>query len=336
MNRHRVKAAFVGGLLVAFAASPAWAERWANSLFAEQAHDFGPVPRGAKVHHPFVLTNRLNEAVTILDVRASCGCTTGRANASIVPPGRSAIVEAEMDTRNFVDRKETTLFVSLVTASGREAEVRLGVASTILSDLVLNPGSIDFGSVAKGETPRLTLTIDRVGSPNWRVEKMVSASKVINAALVETARNEAQVSYTLNVSLKPDAPAGIVRDEIRILTNDRETPSIPIPFTAQIRGELTASPSAMNLGNVTSAGASQARFYVKGAKPFTIKSVDGDGDGFKLVEPDPSKKVLHALMVVYKPEEGTTRGDLHKALRIHTDLPGEPPVEVQVMLHIDP
>jgi hypothetical protein len=241
-----------------------------------------------------------------------------------------------MDTRNFVDRKETTLFVSLVTAGGHEAEVRLGVASTILSDLVLNPGSLDFGAVAKGQSPELTLTIDRVGAPNWRIERMVSSSKVINAKIVEVARNEAQVSYIMTVSLKPDAPSGIVRDEIRILTNDRETPRIPVPFTAQILGELTASPSALNLGNVASVGGAQARFYVKGSKPFTVKSVEGDGDGFKLVEPEASRKALHAMTVVYKPEEGTTRGDLVKLLRIHTDLPGEPPVEVQVMLHVDP
>src|SRR5229473_163192 len=38
---------------------------WADRLFTEQGHDFGPVPRGAKVRHAFALTNRLSEPVTI-------------------------------------------------------------------------------------------------------------------------------------------------------------------------------------------------------------------------------------------------------------------------------
>lgn len=336
MSRLVIKAVVLGCVLVGSFATPSLAARWADSLFSEQAHDFGPVPRGAKVRHPFVMTNKLQEPVTILNVRASCGCTTGTANASVVNPGQSAIVEAEMDTRNFVARKETTLFVSLVTASGREAEVRLGVASTILSDIVLNPGSIDFGAVTKGQTPSQTLTLDRLGAPNWKCVRMISASRVINATLTETVRNDATVSYALTVSLKPDAPAGLVRDEIRILTNDRETPSIPVPVTAQVRGELTVSPSPLALGNVTSSGGVQGRVYVKASRPFTIKGVEGNGDGFKLIEADGSRKTLHVLTVVYKPEEGSTRGDLQRVFKLRTDLPGESPVEIAVNLHVEP
>ena len=58
-----------------------------------------------------------------------------------------------MDTRNFVGPKATTLYVSLVTAGGQEAEARLGISATILSDIVLNPGTIDFGAVARGQAP---------------------------------------------------------------------------------------------------------------------------------------------------------------------------------------
>ena len=93
-----------------------------------------------------------------------------------------------MDTRNFVGQKSTTLTVTPVTASGREAEVRLAVVSTILSDIVLNPGTIDFGAVARGQAARSVLTIDRTGLRDWKVVKMVSASRVIDASLEETAR----------------------------------------------------------------------------------------------------------------------------------------------------
>src|SRR5258708_2798997 len=118
---------------------------WADGLFSEYSQELGLVARGAKVRHAFVLTNRLAEPITILNLRASCGCTSGRASASTVAPGQSAVVEAEMDTRNFVGKKVTSLYVTVVTASGREAEVRLSVSSLILADIVLNPGTIDFG-----------------------------------------------------------------------------------------------------------------------------------------------------------------------------------------------
>ena len=123
------------------------AAAWTDALFPENRHDFGMVPRGVKVKHDFLLVNRLAEPITILNLRPSCGCTSGRANASTVAPGQTAVIEAEMDTRNFVGPKSTVLFVTLITASGREGEARLAVSSHILSDIVLNPGAIDFGTV---------------------------------------------------------------------------------------------------------------------------------------------------------------------------------------------
>jgi Protein of unknown function (DUF1573) len=309
---------------------------WADSLFSEQAHDFGMVARGAKVRHLFILMNQLPESITILNLRASCGCTSGKANTSTVAPGQSATVEAEMDTRNFVGQKSTSLFVTLVTSSGREAEVRLRLSSLILSDIVLNPGTIDFGFVDRGQTPQLSLTIDRLGAPGWRVERMVSGCKAIEGAVVETARSAAGVSYTLTVSLKSDAPAGLIRDEIRILTNDPESPDIPVQVTAQIRGELAVSPSVLSLGRVTSAGGTQGRFLIRGSTPFIIVSAEGSDDGFKLSVDDTDRKPIHVLTVSYHREEGATRGDLRHSFRVLTDVPGEPPVDLTAVLHVEP
>ena len=98
----------VGGL-----AGTVRAGNWSDTLFNERSHDFGPVPRGGIVRHPFVLTNRLTVPIQILNLRVSCGCTSGTASASVVPPGKTAIIEAQMDTRNFVGRKSTTLFVGM-------------------------------------------------------------------------------------------------------------------------------------------------------------------------------------------------------------------------------
>ena len=337
MARRTVRSVVSGLLVLVVAAGTAQAAGWADSLFAERAFDFGPVPRGAKVKHDFVITNRLAEPVTILGLRPSCGCTSGKASAAIVNPGESAVIEAQMDTRNFLGIKATILYVTLVTAGGREAEVRLGVTSNILADIVLNPGSLDFGTVLKGQAPSQVLTIDRIGAPGFRFERMVSASRVLTAQLVETRRDsKGSVGYTLTVGIKPDAPAGPVRDEIRLLCNDRETPSIPIMVTGHVRGELTAAPSILTLGEVSSSAGKQGRFVVRASRPFTITTVEGAGDGFSVEPPDAGRKSMHVLTVAYKPEEGSTRGDLRRVFRVHTDLAGEPPLDLTATLHIAP
>ncbi|APW64028.1 DUF1573 domain-containing protein [Paludisphaera borealis] len=337
MARRMIWAALAGCVLAGLSTPKAQAANWADSLFAERSHNFGPVPRGAKVKHEFVLNNRLAEPVTILNLRPSCGCTSGKASTSNVGPGESAVVEAQMDTRNFLGHKATILFVTLVTASGREAEVRLNVVSNILADIVLNPGSIDFGAVLKGQGASQTLTIDRINGRDWRFERMVSGSRALTAQLVETKRDpNGSVSYKLEVGVKSDAPAGPLREEIRLLSNDRETPSIPIMVTGWVRGDLTASPSLLTMGEVNSTEGKQGRFVIRASKPFAITQVDGAGDGFSIAPPDAARKTLHMLTVAYKPEEGTTRGDLRRIFRVSTDIPGEPPLDLTATLHVAP
>ncbi len=326
----------LGCLTIALGAGMVRAEAWTDGLFPENRHDFGMVPRGVKVKHDFHLVNRLAEPITILNLRPSCGCTSGRASASVGAPGQTATIEAEMDTRNYVGLKSTVLYVSLMTASGREAEVGLGVTSQILSDIVLNPGSIDFGTVARGQTPSQVLTIDRINGADWRCTRMVSASKAINAQLVETKRAGTMVSYSLSVSLKPDASAGRIRDEIRIMSNDPETPSIPVLVTAWVRGDLTAAPSVLTLGQVHSSAGAQGRFVVRASRPFAIRSIEGVGDGFSVSPPDGRRQATHIVAVAYKPDEGTTRGDIRRVFRVYTDLPGEAPLELTATLHIEP
>src|SRR5271166_5402433 len=172
MARARFWSVLTSWLLIGIGAVSVDAASWSDSLFPQNRHDFGMVPRGVKVKHDFYLVNRLAEPITILNLRPSCGCTSGRASASVVAPGQTATIEAEMDTRNYVGLKSTVLYVSLLTASGRESEVGLGVTSHILSDIVLNPGSIDFGTVTRGQSPAQILTIDRINALGWRFERM--------------------------------------------------------------------------------------------------------------------------------------------------------------------
>ena len=48
------------------------------------------------------------------------------------------------------------------------------------------------------------------------------------------------------------------------------------------------------------------------------------------------RKTMHVLTVAYKPEEGSTRGDLRRVFRVHTDLAGEPPLDLTATLHVAP
>ena len=234
-----------------------------------------------------------------------------------------------MDTRNFVGPKATVLFVTVVTAGGQEAEVAAG---GLVDDPQRRRPQPRHDRLRRGR-PRADADAGPDDRPRrhadleGRADGLGQPGRSTPRSSRRSARHRA-VSYTLTVSLKPDAPAGLLRDEIRILTNDPETASIPVLVTALVRGDLSASPSVLALGQVTSAGGVQGRFLVRASKPFTITPIEGAGDGFKVGPTDDARKPVHVVTVAYRPEEGTTRGDLRRIFRILTDLPGEPPVDL--------
>ena len=70
--------------------------------------------------------------------------------------------------------------------------------------------------------------------------------------------------------------------------------------------------------------------------PFTIQGIEGNGDGFTASAPPKARQAVHVVTVAYRPEEGNTRGDLRRVFRVHTDLPGEPPLDLTATLHVNP
>jgi hypothetical protein len=90
------------------------------------------------------------------------------------------------------------------------------------------------------------------------------------------------------------------------------------------------------MGEVNSSAGKQGRFIIRASRPFTITTVEGIGDGFSVDPPDSTPKSMHMLTVAYKAEEGSTRGDLRRVFRVHTDLAGEPPLDLTATLHITP
>ena len=318
------------------AVSGAGAASWAEGLFAETAHDFGPVPRGGKFRHDFVLNNRLAETLTILNVRASCGCTTGRASVSQVAPGQSAIIEAEIDTRNFVGPKSTVLYVSLVTAGGKESEARLGISVNILSDVVLNPGSLDFGAVVRGQTPSRVLTIDRLGQSGWKVERMVSASRGAERAARRDRPERvvgpvypdacAQARCTpRHCPGRDPAPDQRPRDRLDPDSRDRAGPGRP--------GGLAQCPDARaghfrRRGSGPVPGPGFPAVFDPGGRGGRRRLLGGPRRFDQVHRPSP-----HGLL----PARGRAEpGRPRRTFRVVTDLPGEPALELNASCHVEP
>lgn len=63
--------------------------------------DFGRVPQGEKGKHSFVLKNATQKDLTIIDVHASCGCTTAAVEKKALAPGEETQIEVTFNSSGY-------------------------------------------------------------------------------------------------------------------------------------------------------------------------------------------------------------------------------------------
>lgn len=61
--------------------------------FDKEVHDFGEIATGSENKCVFKVTNTGKFPLTIVDVGASCGCTTPKKPEKPIPPGKSDVIE---------------------------------------------------------------------------------------------------------------------------------------------------------------------------------------------------------------------------------------------------
>lgn len=61
--------------------------------FKELEYDFGKIPQGKPVYHSFEIKNAGTKPVKLVDVHASCGCTTPEWSKEPIAPGATAVIK---------------------------------------------------------------------------------------------------------------------------------------------------------------------------------------------------------------------------------------------------
>jgi hypothetical protein len=307
---------------------------WADKMFKSgTTHDFGSVPRGAQLFHRFEMTNIYAVPLEIVQTRTSCGCVTITPSVKTLKPNEKGTIEITMDARRFTGAKTVSIYITV----GPEfvSTATLVVSANSRADVVFNPGQVSFGIVPRGQTPTQTIDVEYAGVLQWTITEIVkgNSSAALETSFAEWYRRPGQVGYHISVTLKPDAPPGVLREELFLKTNDPASPLVPVLVEATVQAPLTVSPNTVSLGTLKVGTPVTRRVMVKGSgSPFRIVAVEGQGGGVQAELPTTAAPV-HFLTVKCQPEKP---GELRQQLRIKTDLSGEAVVTVMVEGHVEP
>lgn len=314
--------------------APAQVTSWGEKLFPEGlSHDFGTIPHGGQVHYKFKVKNIF--AVPLrLNMRVGCHCATVSPDEVTVQPKGDAEIDITMDGRKFVGPKKVSVYVSVGPGPQYVSSATLQVTANSRADVVLNPGQINFGAVSKGQASApVSLDVEYAGVLDWRITEIAQHNYPLEATYQELYRRPGQVGYRVTVKVKPEAPAGVLKHELYLKTNDPASVLVPILVEASVQASLRVVPSTVAFESLRVGQTSDGKkILVQGGQAFKVLAIDGLGDGLTAEVPkDPSP--LQTILIKFQP---IRTGELKRQLQIKTDIVGSPPVTVTVEAKVMP
>ena len=181
----------------------------------------------AVVQYRFTIENIYVEDVHIQSVRSSCGCTSPTLNKDTLKTGKKRSCRSNSIRQRFKGTREATITVKLDRPF--PADVQLKVYAYIRSDVVIQPGSVQFGSVRQGATASRQVSITYAGRQDWQVVDVIGPH-CLEAKLTEVgrARNAAgpnwQVTY-IRSDAQIQCAAGPVRGPPHAPYRERSEPA---------------------------------------------------------------------------------------------------------------
>ena len=335
--------ACLGGPLAA--QPPAAPSAWANKLFlsnveadpsqpapGEVVHDFGTLPKGTLAVKTFTVTNIYAVPMQVTDVRRTSETVQAYPPQRLLQPNEKAEFVVTLDTARFVGAGSETVQVSFGPTNVSTATLR--VKATSRADVMLSPGSFNFGAVAPGASPTKTVTVEYAGKQkDWAVTGVVAPAGPFDVTTSDAGRGKTKI----NVTLKANAATatGSLNDFLQLRTNDPATPVITVAINGTLRAPLEVGPSNVAFPQPVKIGETVAfNVIVKGSNvgPFKIEPLADGGDGLSvqtLNAPNP----VHTITVRFTP---TKAGVYAREVKLPTDLKGQPTVNLTVTATVVP
>ncbi|MDR3234215.1 MAG: DUF1573 domain-containing protein [Planctomycetaceae bacterium] len=252
---------------------------WSTALFPVKEHNFGSVAVGAKAVRRFEFTNPYKDDIQLISVSTSCGCTSAAFSTKTVKSGETAAVIATFNTSGqFRGERYAAVTVRLRREGYGTETVLLSVEGVIRSDIVLKPGSIEFGSVPQGKTAVRMLQLEYTGRrTGWALTDIGRSLPFIDAKAEEERRSLGSVVYRITATVQDDAPAGYVKDVLRFGTNEISTATVYVSVQGVVTAPVIVKPQSLLMNAAADEEYVAKNIVLRSEMPFLIKNVQTAG-----------------------------------------------------------
>ncbi len=289
-----------------------------NIQFERKVYDYGTVYQGEKVPCVYRFKNAGADSLIIGKVRSGCSCTAAIISSKKLLPGETGELKVTFYTKGRQGKQSKTIYVH--SNDPDEPVVKLKITGFVKKTVTVNPRTVSFGTVPKGETAtkNARLTLEK----EVKVLKVESSSDYLTLELSQLKDEENILE--LKVVLSPETPIGQLREKLTIHTNVKKQPFMDIPVQVRVSGEIDVSSYRIVLQAVK-----QENSYTPEYHGIRIRSLSGEHFEITKVECD-SKFICMELYPIQKSAKyyltasikkdapvGTIKGNIN----IHTDNP---------------
>ncbi len=326
-------------LLLVFAAGAEGA-----MLLEKSDIDLGFIYRDQPQKMVFPFENASRDTVHILSIEPSCDCTTAQVMSQAIPPRGTGELHVFFDPMGYESRGRVKESVRLLTSDRQDPEVLVTFAIEVGIGPEPEPRSLAFGRVAKGASDTLRLVIrpgkmgpsgktDPSGKPgaSGRPEgfAIVGARSDNDKMVVTQLGKTADGGNQLMVIVTNKSGGGEVAGFVTIETSDSLRQEIRVPVTASLPGSIAVEPGIIAFGPTLPGKyiAQTLKISSDGNLRFTIESVTSSVSQLDF-EVRPIAQNAYELKI--KVKDGAPAGRLIGEMRIRTDRPDQPTLDVKV------
>lgn len=222
--------------------------------FSNQVQDLGKITDDAPVQITFKFKNTSDTTVKIVNMSGSCGCTVpAKPPKDTFAPGEEGEVTATFNPANRRGREVKHVYMDTDYQKSPRMEMTFSVET--LPRVLVEPMSMFLGERRKDDAGAGGQTLVITGrAPNFDISDAAFADKspnfVVKRLDKSTIKGDDGADLTriqYSVDVVPGLAIGTYRSSLVLTTNDAKKPSVNVPLSAAVVGDLRLMPDRVSL-----------------------------------------------------------------------------------------
>lgn len=235
----------------------------------EPEYAFGALVNTQEVVHEFVIRNEGDGLLEIRQVRLPCGCMLLRLMDDRVEPGGQTVLRARFPLKGLSGAQRKRIL--LITNDPAQPRATLQLAGEAVAELEARPRQIFWGNLREDAADEKVIEVRFGAGRNFRLLGVSSASARFTAEL-ETA--DGASTGRIRVRTAPPLPRGAFRDVLTARTDHPRFPTLAIPMSGRVVGDLYTIPDEILLVPTSAPVARAIMVYASRKQKFSVLRVD--------------------------------------------------------------